>query len=252
MCWACYTRLGADAGAGLAGGLAGSAAGMGGLPTAAAGKPVGIPTDLEEPVKKGIDPKVIGVGGFLVVGVIVAVLLSGALGGGTPVEEGGVNPTPMPGGGGLGGGSPKTGSTGGVAPLIPTGPNNTIGPPPAANYKVVAPPNPEFATGTIGIQVDSGIAPVQAAGFARKAKSDIAPNGKWTRIQIAVFIDPKAADTFARYQNKRKGAPLTDGDYSQLASEGVWQGAPAFLDSVGKQDKTLAPSGNPLGWWPRS
>lgn len=96
MCWACYTPLSGSAplGAGLTG-----AAGT--LPKGA-GSPVGVPLT-EEPAKKGLDPKAIGIGAFLLVGVIAAVMMSGMMGGGGG-EEGGASPTPIPDGVGGGGG----------------------------------------------------------------------------------------------------------------------------------------------------
>lgn len=246
MCWACYTPLSGNA---PLGGLAGAAA-VGTMPNVPGGKPSGVPV-VEEPQKKGIDPKIIGVGGFLAVAALAAFFITGAMGktepdpitpldpnGGTttwvaPDTRGGTTtsnvPPPSPGGGSSGG------------PSIP---------PAVVPFQVVASPNSEFQTGTMGIMVGANVAPNQAMGFARTARDQYSKNGKWSKMQICVFTDKMAAAAFASYQSKRRGAPLEPTDFIQLGSS-VWAGSPAYLESRGKNEKIFSPASSPTTWWQR-
>ena len=245
MCWACYTPL--SGGPILAGGATIGGPATAGIGSKGAG-PVGVPGGDEEPVKKGIDPKMIGVGAFLVVGALVAFLVNGGMSGGggddsasnsvtivnqpaAPAPGPGQPPPPPP--------PPPSGGTtaAAVAPLpLP--------------FTTVSPPSPQSETGTMGILVNKpGITPNQAIGFARFAKGQYSRNGKWKRMQICVFTDQASATAFTTYQGKRRGAELTDDDYRQLADRGVWAGTPAFLESRGNRDSLYYPSRNPTSWW---
>ncbi len=245
MCWACYTPLSGSAplGAGLAAGAA-----VGTMPKTA-GAPMGVPPSNDEPAKKGIDPKVIGVGAFLLIGGVVAVMMSGLLGGGgdSGAMPGGVDPTapvadPAP--------APAP-APGGVAPPISTGPVASGGAAPAPvpiPFKTIASPGAGFKTGTLGILVTGNAA--SPAGAAKFAKNQFAKNGNWTNMQVAVFTDQQTADAFGTYQRNRKNAPLTSADFKALAEQGVWNNTPAFLDARGKSEKVYTPSSSPLSWWP--
>ncbi|PQV64960.1 hypothetical protein B1R32_103230 [Abditibacterium utsteinense] len=249
MCWACYTPL--TAGASLGAGMAGGPAAVTAMPNSPASRPINVPGSAEEPQKKSIDPKIIGVGAFLIVAGLAAFLMSGAMGGNSTGETtGGTDPTPntiME--------RPPSGPSGPSA-LLPSLGNpggNPGGAPPAPvalPFTTITPPNPQFETGTMGILVATNVSPTQAAGFARFAR-DQNSRGKWTKMQICVFTNKTAADAFASYQKGRRGAPLTNNDFAQLASNGVWNGAPAFLESRGKQERIFSPAQSPNAWWQR-
>ncbi len=247
MCWACYTPLTGAAGAGAS--LAGASAAVGTMPRTA-GAPVGVPSSEDDSKKKGVDPKLIGVGAFLVVAGLAAFFITGAMGGSSEVvvPESGVDPNapammvpaPPPPPAAIPQFSAPGGGGGGPAPA-----------PVPLPFKTVTPPNPQFETGTMGILVAPNVSATQAAGFARFARDQISRNGKWNKMQIAVFTSQAAADGFASYQSTRRGAPLTTTDFVQLGKSGVWNGSPAFIESRGKQEKIFTPSSSPTMWWQR-
>ncbi len=248
MCWACYTPL--SGGPVMAGG-----APIGGPATAGIGAkgpgPVGVPGGDEAPAKKGVDPKMIGVGAFLVVGALVAFMVNGGMGGGSTDDGTGVDPTaPAPGPGGQPAPPPPPPTTN-VPPPTGGGGGGTAAPAPVAlPFQTVVPPNPQYATGTMGILVNKpGMTAVEAAGFAKFAKNQYSRNGKWKNMQICVFADQQTANAFKSYQSKRRGSPLTNDDYQQLGSRGIWGGTPAFLESKGNKELVYYPSRNPNGWW---
>lgn len=247
MCWACYTPLSGSAplGAGLAG-----AAAVGTMPKTA-GAPMGVPPSNEAPAKKSIDPKVIGVGAFLLVGGVAAVMMSGMLGGGGGDDTAGAMPpgdetAVMAEGEGV-----PAAPVGGVAPPTLSAPVAAAGAPVAPQpipFKTVASPGGGYKTGTIGILVTSNA--TSPAGAAKFAKNQFAKNGSWSNMQVAVFVDQASADTFGAYQRNRKNAPLTSVDFQNLATQGLWSNTPAFLDARGKSEKIYTPSKSPLTWWP--
>jgi hypothetical protein len=205
----------------------------------------------DAPEKKKIDPKLIGVGAFLVVGALVAFLVNGGMSGGSgeevvagPVSDPAANPgvsAPPQGGVAPPAFSPAPGG-GGQAPPAPV----------PLPFTTVVPPNPNYKTGTMGIRVtgDGALSPAKAAGFAKFARNQFARNGRWTNMQICVFNDDKTANAFKAYQAARRGAPLTNTDYTQLASRGVWTSTPVFLEARGNSEKVYFPSRNPNAWWP--
>ena len=252
MCWACYTPL---SGAPAVGAGAVAAAGGGLAAKGPIGSPLGAPSGSEGAgEKKKLDPKTIGVAAFMVVGILVAFLANGGMSGGgsgeeeTPAAED--KPAdPNPGGGAA--------PTGGVAPppftAAPGGGGQAPPAPIPLPFQTVVPPNPKYKTGTMGIKVtgNGALSPGQAAGFAKFARNQFARNGNWTDMQICVFSDDKTADAFKAYQGARRGAPLTNADYAQLAARGVWNNSPAFLEARGKKELVYTPSLNPSGWWIR-
>ncbi|RYG70863.1 hypothetical protein EON80_06590 [bacterium] len=123
--------------------------------------------------------------------------------------------------------------------------------PVALPFRTVTTPNPQYATGMVGILIAGDKGP-QAAGFARYAKDQLMKNGKWRNMQVCVFIDQTTADAFKQYQNPRKGAPLAAADFARLASTGVWNSTPVFFISTGKSEKIYQPNSSPNSWWPRA
>jgi hypothetical protein len=247
MCWACYTPLAGSAPIPVAGAARAGAGGVAGK-----GGPVGAPTQ-EDGEKKQLDPKLFVVGGLLLLGIIVAVVMNmGGSGGSddsTPMgqDPGTTSMSPDPGGGG----APPPPAP--VAPPSFAGQSNTPVEPVALPYNVIVPPNAKYATGTMGIlATQANITPNQARGLAKFAHDQFSRNGKWSKMQIAVFSDAGAARTFATYQSRRRGAPMTANDYRELANSNVWSGAPAFYESSGKRESIAYPASNPMNWWTRS
>lgn len=246
MCWACYTPLTGQAPLGA--GLAASVATAGAMPKPA-GAPVGVP-QTQAPEKKALDPKMIGVGAFLLIGGLAAVMLSGVLGGSSTSDTialpGPETPFGEP---GL---PPQLPSTG-VAPPVLT-PGVSGGPGVAAvavpaPFRTIASPSAASSTGTMGILMVTNSSP---AGAAKFAKDQISRNGRWKSMQVAVFVDKATADAFGEYQRSRKNEALTSADFKRLAAMGVWDKTPAFLYTRGRQEKTYQPFTNPNSWWPVS
>ncbi len=244
MCWACYTPLSggpAMAGAGLAG-----ATGFAGKTSLGQG-PVGVPDVGEAPSKKAVDPKLIGLVAFLLIGAVVGFLINGGMSStaGTVTADTGTEapadpeaPPPPP-----------------VAPPPPlsVAPSDSsaaaVAPVPVI-FSTVTSPNPKFETGTVGILVPPNKSG-QAASSAKFVRDQLARNGRWTRMQVVVFTDSATAEAFRAYQGPRGGQPLSANDYRQLATQGVWANTPAFLESSGKKEVVHVPSSNPNGWWGR-
>lgn len=244
MCWACYTPLSGSAqlGAGLAAGAVGANA-----KTAAVGAPSGVP-QIEEPAKKGIDPKMIGVGAFLLVVVGAVVMMSGMLGGGSS------DPDPQAGGrsdpSSRGSSSSGSGRVGVAPPSVSGSVASGGAPPPPAPipFKTVSSPGSGYKTGTLGILVTGNT--TSPGGAAKFAKDQFSRSGRWANMQVAVFIDQATADSFAAFQRQNDNAPLTIVEFQHLAEKGVWNNCPAFLDTRGKQEKIYNPSQRPQAWWP--
>ncbi len=250
MCWACYTPLAGGAAAVAGGGLVAPRGG------AAAVTPAATAAHADDE-KKAIDPKIFLVAGLLVAALIIGGFTTGMFGGG-------------------GGGNTST-----DLPTLPDGPNETVttvqqvqplqqapvispptigpsgnptdgGTPRVATFKIVVPPNPRWSNGTVAIMSNTpGLSDVQAGQLARSARQAIAPGGRWTTMQVLVFNDPASAKTFQKYQALHKGGKLDVGDYQALASEGVWSGVSAYLETKSKSDggQLFNPSASPNGWW---
>jgi hypothetical protein len=207
----------------------------------------------EESQKKGIDPKLIGVGAFLLVGGIIAFLVNGGMSSSSTevaTSDPSVSQMVDPGASSSGSSAPSMSAP---APSLGTGGGGGgAAPPPPVPlaFTTVTPPNPGQKTGTVGILIEANKAG-QAAGFARFAKNQFSRNGKWGSWQICVFSDRAAADAFKAFQSQRKGRALSGNDFAQLSSSGVWQSTPAYLESTGNSEKIYSPSKNPYSWWPR-
>lgn len=247
MCWACYTPL---SGGAAAGGPAARGAAPGGPPVGPGPGPGG---EITEKKKMDLDPKMIGVVAFLVVGGGLAVLLNtGMLGGGGEDDGGEVA---APGGDNKPPDNPPPGDTGGAPAGAPgAGPSFTgstsLPVPQPLPYTTVVPPNGRFQTGTVGIlPTNTALNSVQAGSLARFARTQYLRSGKWTSMQIVVFTDSNTARLFADFQARKRGAPLTQADYKQLADADVWRNASAYLQSAGKKERLDYPSKNPYSWW---
>lgn len=247
MCWACYTPL--------SGGPAAAPAAR-----APAGKPPGPPGAAgdEEGEKKKfqMEPKMIGVIAFLVIGGGIGVFLN------MPKSSSGDD-----GGGGDSGTTNSGGGGGSPAPAppapAPPGPGIAAGPVtgvegganmPAAvalPYSAVVPPNPKQPKATIGIVPSQAgtITDKQAASLARFAKNQYQKSGQWSSMQIFVFNNQSAAQSFGDYQARKRGTPLSPSDYQALANANVWNAAPACFESSGKKEFVYYPSKNPFNWW---
>ncbi|MBW3636226.1 MAG: zinc finger Ran-binding domain-containing protein [Armatimonadetes bacterium] len=245
MCWACYTPLsGSAATTGIAG--AAGLAGFGGT-TSAAQAPVGVPA-VEEAPKKGVDPKLVGIVAFLLIGGVVAFLVNGGMSGGsgpvtadTALTEAPADPNAPP--------PPPVAAP----PPLSVAPSSTTTAPPApvpVIFTTVTAPNPKFETGVVGVLVPPAKAG-QATGAAKFVRDQFSRNGSWTRMQVVVFADSATADAFRAYQGPRGGRPLDATSYQQLSTQGVWTNTLAFLESSGKKEVMHYPSRNPNGWWGR-
>lgn len=241
MCWACYTPL---SGSPLAGGPAASVAGR----TPGGQSPAGGLTADESETKKGVDPKLIAILAFLLVGGGVAFLVNSSMS--KPPEDGPIAPrkdpeTPD---------QPFQPNTPSQSPplSIPSGPNTST--PPAevpVPFTVVTSPNPKYPTGTMGILVPPTMGVVQIAGVAKFAKNQYTRNGKWGRMQIFAFSDKTSAEAWKRFQEPRRGAPMDRDDYQALATQGLWASTPVFLETSGKKEVVHYPSRNSTSWWAR-
>jgi hypothetical protein len=244
MCWACYTPL---SGGPAVGGINTAAAALGAKGPIGKG-PAGVPVVEEESGKKGIDPKLIGVGAFLLIAGVVAFLVNTSMSStGSTTDFTNVDPPAVDPGRPSGPSAPA----GQAPPTMGTNnnqSNNTVPPPVPLQFRTVTSPNPRYATGTVGILIAADKSN-QAAGFARYAKDQLARNGKWRNFQVCVFTDQGTANQFKSYQAPRKGEPLQPADFAKLASSGVWNNTPVFYESKGKVDRVLYPSKSPNGFW---
>ena len=121
------------------------------------------------------------------------------------------------------------------------------------SYTVVAPPSPRYAYGTMGIMpTKPGTTPQQAVGLARTIKGPYLRAGNIKNLQIYVFSNQQAAETFKDYQSKRKGYPLTTPDFRNLADQGVWNGTLAVYETRGGKENYLYPYAKPDSWWNKS
>lgn len=246
MCWACYTPLAGGAAAVAGGGLVAPRGGVAAVTPAATAAH-------EDDDKKAIDPKLFLIAGLLVGAIIIGGFTTGIFGSKTtdvPVLPDGPTET-------ISGVQP-------VQPIqpppvispptidVPSSPGGATTPPVALTFKIVVPPDPRWANGTVAIMPNTpGMTPAQAGQMAKYARQAIAPGGRWTSMQVLVFSDSGSAKAFQKYQAPRKGAKLDAGDYQALAGQGVWSGVSAYLETKGKSDggQLFNPSASPNGWW---
>ena len=207
--------------------------------------------------KKKVDPKMLMVGGGVVALALVALLASGALGGGAPeVIPTGTDP--------LTNSSPGRTNGGAVVPvpaLPPVSPGggggNTdpppIGPPLPAGVSKLSTPNPKFETAAFGIAPEQPVSEQDAVNMANKARQEMESTGTWKKMQIFVFADKKSGQAFSQYMNNRRGQRLDPADFQALAQQNAWANATVCLESSGKQAKGSVrfPYKHPTGWWGR-
>jgi len=249
MCWACYTSL--------SGGPA--AAAIPGRPPVGKPGPPGPSGGAEDEggQKKGIDPKMIGIGaGVLLLLAGGGYMMFGRGGGSSDDSDDSSgdssssssntkpasNPQP----------AQSQSSTPGSSTAVMPGTVTAITLPAVAPqaYTVVVSPNPSVSAATIAVVPTSAtITPVEAAGLARYAKNQLQHSGKWASMQVYVISDPGAARQFANYQAKKNGSPLATNDYSSLI--GVWANTPAECDVNGKVEQINYPAQYPESWWTR-
>lgn len=237
MCWACYTPLSGAAGAGANG----AASKTGGQP--------GAPVIEEAPAKKSVDPKTIVVAALLLVGIAVAFLANSG-GSKPPEEDPATNAAPQEAPAATA--PPASVAAPPLPPLLPM----PAGPPPVPppdvpiRFTLITQPNARYFNCTMGILVSPTLSPLQAASAAKAAKNQLTRNnGRWNRFQIVVFADKPTAKLFKAYQRPRRGLPLGDADYRQLAVQGVWANCPVFLEAGGKKENFHYPSRNANSWW---
>lgn len=247
MCWACYTPL--SGGPAIAGMSAATAA-LGAKGPMGGKAPVGVPTVEEDSAKKGVDPKLIGVGAFLVIGGVIAFLVNSSMGGGTtedtPLTSGDPSVVQiMPSGSSS---APQTSMAPSTSPSTSSGNSTPSVAPVALPFKTVTTPDPKNPVGTVGILIAAD-KEREAAGFARYAKDMLMRNGRWQNMQVCVFVDQKTANTFKQFQAPRKGKPLTKSDFAALANTGVWNSTPIYYESRGKTERIFRPSQSPNSWW---
>jgi hypothetical protein len=245
MCWACYTPLS---------GAAPLTAGAAALPaTAGAPGQIGAPGVDVGSEKKGLDPKAIGIGAVLLVGLAVAGFVTFGMGGGT--TDTGTMDTPTVVGETNGGGAvPAPQPPAATGPAVPM-PAPGAGAQPVAAvplpFQTVSQPNPNSKTGTVGIIANEpNLAPAKAIGLAKAARQQYAAGGRWQNMQVAVFSNAASAKAFQTYQAGRKNAPLGPNDYQSMGAA-VWSGASAFYETVGRTEYSYYPSRNPTAWWGR-
>lgn len=238
MCWACYTSLSGGASA-----LAGAAAGG---PASAVGKaPMG---DTEE--KKKIDPKhlaIIGVGLLVALGFGAKTMMGSGSEGETLPEGGFAAPTkappnpapPQP---------PPPAAPVGVAASPPTG--GEVAAAGRMPFQFVASPNIRYAGATAAIVPTVTDAKVgEAKALAGMAHTQLNSLKKFAPVEIFVFNDERSARVLAMYQSKRRGAPLTSGDYQSPELVAVWKEVLVRYKSEGGRQSYSYPKDNPSNFW---
>ncbi len=240
MCWACYTSL--------TGGGVGAAA----LAGAGAGPIGGAAPMTDSGEKKSIDPKLLG---------IVGVCLLAAVGFGVKTMIGGEGGDPND--------LPQLPTDKGEKPLPPvaipvtlpglsapvplppvTAEQNKGQEPPAIPYRVVVSPNPRQKWGTVALAPVTGkVSETEARSWAMLAKQNIDRTFKFPAMEIFVINDPGAASVLKDYQNKRRGAPLTEADYSAPELAEVWNNAIVRFVWNGGKGSFSSPAKSPSSFW---
>ena len=245
MCWACYTSL-TGAGASVTG-----AAALVGVDGSIGATSIGGSDE-----KKKIDPKhlaIIGVGLLVAVGFGVNTMMSGG-GGEEQIMDFTVDK------GGSTSGASGTTTVQQTAPVAsgdnPVGPGSqtsgpsgggpTLGPP----YRVVVSPHPRQDWGTMALVAsDEKINEAQAKTYILDAKQKIEARKKFPAMEIFVITDQGAGASFARFQNRRKGAPLRESEYMDPSLSNVWSKTILRYVKNGKIESVTSPMRNPTGFW---
>ncbi len=243
MCWACYTPLSGPA----------SAAGA----AAPAGKAAPKQSDDEKKKSPPWQMGVVGVAllGGIFVGVRTMMPASSSV---DEETETGTTDTKRPGEPGDSPNQPSAPTT--SSPSAPPAPARAAAPagssvpaPQEAPFTVVVPPNPRRSVGTMAIVPTDGTSSgPQAAALAAYTRRQYKGRTKqWTSLYIYVFSDNRGAEYFASYMKRRKGAELTESDFSYLTN--LWGSVLTRYEYTtynGKRvERALYPSKNPDGWW---
>lgn len=121
------------------------------------------------------------------------------------------------------------------------------------SYYPFPPPSQNFDIAVMGIRIfkpkgkSRGIKKHELRELATLAHRNLQITKRFDSTIIIAFGSSDYARQFARYQQKRRLAPLTEVDYSALVP--VWKGA--LICGVFTQKKTyfLYPQNNPRSWW---
>lgn len=208
MCWACYTSL------------TGGVAAAGGI-TAPGVSPI---TADEGGEKKKIEPKqlaIIGVGLLVLLGVGAKTML----GGGEPeadeleITTGAPAKAPAPAPAAT---QPPVSTVVGPSGPAPSVPASVVTPQ-RFPYQMLGSPNPNASTATVAIvPTENDLTEGQARGLAAFAHRQITKAKKWPAVEIFVFNDVESAQSFANYQNRLRGAALTESDYTSSTLTALW------------------------------
>ncbi len=117
-------------------------------------------------------------------------------------------------------------------------------------FSMVAPPNTELDWATMAIVPTNPQTTLrEAKQIALFASEQIKKVKPWKVMHIYIFSNTKAAQTFADYQNPRRGRPLSWTDYAKLTK--IWPQVLVRYEYY--RGKNVArwrqPSKNPSGWW---
>ena len=241
MCWACYTPLSTPTG-------------VSGAPGAPAGKAAPKQADDE---KKKIPPWQMGVIGVALLGgafIGVRTMMPASSSNGEETETTTTQTKNTD------DDSESTGAPSAPSPSAPPITSSAVAPagsavpaPQEAPFTVIVPPNPRRAIGTMAIVPTDGTSsgPQAAALAAYTRRLYKGRTKQWTSLYIYVFSDTQSAEYFAAYMKRRRGAALTESDYSYLST--MWNSVLARYEYTtynGKRvERALYPSKNPGGWW---
>jgi hypothetical protein len=242
MCWACYTSL--------SGGAMAAPAGAGPVGGAIA---AGTMDDAGD--KKKIEPKqlaIIGVGLVVALGFAAKTMM----GSGAAPED--VMPD-ISATGSSGGSSTTTTSTSSssssstsTTPAAtgpnPGGPAAAAADAPPFPYRLAVGPNPGSKWATMAIVPNKGaMKESEAKALAEFAYRYQQKSRKFPVVEIFVINSSQDADTFAEYQNKRRGDQMGAGDYQALRQ--VWGNTPVRYLNVNGRATVSSPQRNPDAFW---
>lgn len=235
MCWACYTSLSGGVAA------AGALAAPGAAPMSDSGE------------KKKVEPKQL-----VIIGVALVVLLG--LGAKMMIGGGDAPPDVLS----METGKPKA-TTPPPAPISPTTnietpsttafaqqpsqPTGAIAPA-RFPYQMLGAPNPTSQTATVAIvPTENDLSEGQAKGLAVFAHHQLNKIKKWPAVEVFVFNDVPAAQSFANYQNRLRGAAMTDSNYTSPELAALWPKALVRYYSRNERVWITSPRTNAGNFW---
>lgn len=238
MCWACYTPLSTES----------AAAGA-----AAPGKAQAAAKSSDEEKKK-IPPWQMGVIGVALLGGIFVGVRAMSPSSSADEEETSATETAAANTASDSTPAATTPATSSPSPAAaPPPPGGAVPAPKEAPFTIVVPPNPRLSVATMAIVPTDGTSSgPQAAALAAYTRRQYQGRTKqWRSLYIYVFSDNDSAEYFAAYMKRRKGAALTDSDYSYLSN--LWGSVLTryeYTTYKGKRvERALYPSKNPGNWW---